>query len=105
MNFLKIIDQMRRLSSTEFKIMEDRFIKLRLSKMCQLQTNMVKLLVTKDRCFLDHIECFQGDLVCPEPLETLRQSLRSMEVSQELSVLNQRFHNLLFKKLNMILLC
>jgi len=41
MNYHKIIGQMKRLSSTESKLREDRYTRLRLSKMFQPPINMV----------------------------------------------------------------
>ena len=61
MIFLKTTDQMKKLNFIEFKIMEDKFIKLKLSKLFQLQTNLGKLLELKNRCCMALIEFFQED--------------------------------------------
>lgn len=61
MIFPKTTGQMKKLNFTEFKIMEDKFIKLKLSKLFQLQTNLVRSLELKNRCCMDLIEFFQED--------------------------------------------
>lgn len=61
MIFPKTTGQMKKLNFTEFKIMEDKFIKLKLSKLFQLQTNLVRSLELKNKCCMDLIEFFQED--------------------------------------------
>lgn len=52
---------MKKPSSTESKTMEDKFIKPKLSRMSQLQTNSDKLPELKDKCFMDPTEFFLVD--------------------------------------------
>ena len=56
MSFLKIIDLMKKVSSTEFKRTEVKFTKHKHFKMCQLQTNTELSLAHRDRCCLDLTE-------------------------------------------------
>lgn len=64
--------------------MEVKFIKPKLSRMSQLQTNSDKLPELKDKCFMGPTEFFLADSVYLELSETLRPNLKSLEESQEL---------------------
>lgn len=93
MTYHKIIGLMRRLSSIGFRLMVDKFIRRKLSKMCQQPISMAWSQELKGRCSLDHTECCRGDLVSPGLLETSKQSMKSSEASQELLAPNQKYPN------------
>jgi hypothetical protein len=73
MNFLKIIDQMKKQSFIEYKQMEDKFIKINHFKMFHNLIQTDKLLENRVRYILGLIESYQVDLVFHELLEILKR--------------------------------